>query len=277
MTQQPITFAVAGVAGRMGRQLVNAILEQGHTLTGGTERPDSPHLDTDIARLAGRSVPIGETPSSDAVDAASGAQVFVDFTAPQATLSALASLQHTSVRAVVIGTTGFTAAEEGQVAAAADAFAIVKAGNFSLGVNLACALTRITARRLGVDWDAEVLETHHRRKVDAPSGTALMLGASVAEGRGEDLSAVRRAPYDGASAERREGEIGFSVRRSGGVVGEHEVSFASEREVLSISHQALDRAVFADGALAAALWAAGQPPGLYDMDDVLGFRAAGLV
>ncbi|MEO0465561.1 MAG: 4-hydroxy-tetrahydrodipicolinate reductase [Pseudomonadota bacterium] len=272
MTDQTVKFAIAGVAGRMGRELAKSVLEARHSLTGGTERPDSPDRDIDIAVLAGRTAPLGLTPVSDAVNAAAGAHVFIDFTSPQATLSALASLQHTTVRAVIIGTTGFSAAEEAQISAASSAFAIVKAGNFSLGVNLACAITRIAARRLGTDWDVDVLETHHRRKVDAPSGTALMLGEAVAQGRGADLNALRRAPYDGTDAARSEGEIGFAVRRLGGVVGAHEVSFASEREVLSISHDALDRGVFADGALAAALWAVSQPPGLYNMDDVLGLR-----
>ena len=126
------------------------------------------------------------------------------------------------------------------------------------------------ASRLGEDWDIEVLETHHRHKVDAPSGTALMLGAAAAAGRSKPLNEVRAAPYDGADAKRVAGEIGFSVRRSGGVIGDHEVTYASEMEILSLRHTALDRAVFAYGAIKAAEWVAAQPPGLYDMSDVLG-------
>ena len=267
-----LSFAIAGVAGRMGRQLVNAALESGHLIAGGTELPDSPDRETDIAVLAGRADPIGVMPCTDPVDAAAGAQVWLDFTAPQATLAALHALRHTPVTAVVIGTTGFTPHQEAQIAAAGSEFAIVKAGNYSLGINLLTAMTRLVAERLGEDWDIEIEETHHRHKVDAPSGTALMLGEAAAKGRGKRLDQVRRAPYDGPSAEREPGEIGFAVRRSGGVVGDHDVSFASEQEILSLGHRALDRAVFARGALKAAEWAMTQPPGLYDMEDVLGLK-----
>lgn len=265
-------FAVAGVAGRMGRQLARAVLDAGHEIAGGTEIPESPHRDSDIARLAGFAHSIGERPVTDPVQAATEAHVWLDFTAPAATLAALDGLMHTSVRAVVIGTTGFNLQEDTQIAAAAEHFAIVKAGNFSLGVNLLTAMTRIVAARLGNDWDIEVLETHHRRKLDAPSGTALMLGEAAAEGRGETLASLRRAPYDGPDARRDEGEIGFAVRRAGGVVGEHEVVFASETELLRLGHSALDRRVFAEGAVAAGLWACTQPPGLYDMEDMLGLK-----
>ena len=265
-------MAVAGVAGRMGRQLVRAVIEAGHEIAGGTEIPESPHRDTDIARLAGFGQSIGERPVTDPVQAATEAHVWIDFTAPVATLAALDGLKHSSVQAVVIGTTGFNAREEAQIAAASANFAIVKAGNFSLGVNLLTAVTRIVAARLQADWDIEILETHHRRKVDAPSGTALMLGAAAAEGRGEKLETLQRAPYDGNDARRSEGEIGFAVRRAGGVVGEHDVLFASESELVRLGHTALDRRVFADGAVAAALWACRQPPGLYDMEDMLGLK-----
>ena len=268
----PIRFAVAGVAGRMGRQLVYRALERGHDIAGGTEVPDSPARDTDIAILAGLHDPIGVLPSSDPVDAATEAQVWIDFTSPQATLSALQGLRHSPIGAVVIGTTGFTAHEEAQISAAAEHFAIIKAGNFSLGVNLLAVITRLVASRLGTDWDVEIAETHHRHKVDAPSGTALMLGEAAAEGRGEKLKSVRRAPYDGADARRVPGEIGFSVQRAGGVVGEHEALFASEAELLRLGHVALDRAVFADGAIRAGEWAVGRAPGLYDMEDVLGLK-----
>ncbi|MEO0786780.1 MAG: 4-hydroxy-tetrahydrodipicolinate reductase, partial [Pseudomonadota bacterium] len=171
-----------------------------------------------------------------------------------------------------IGTTGFSALEEGQIRAAASEFAIVKAGNFSLGVNLLTALTRIVAAKLGPDWDIEITESHHRRKVDAPSGTALMLGEAAASGRGAPLESLARPPYQGPNAARSAGEIAFSVRRAGGIVGDHEAMFASEREVISLGHRALDRAVFADGAIKAAEWALTQPPGLYDMEDVLGLK-----
>ena len=272
---EPLRIAIAGVAGRMGQALVRTALVEGHDLVGGTEVPTSPVRDTDLARLVGLPFDLGQTPSSDVVDAARDARVWIDFTRPDATVAALDALRHTPVHAVVIGTTGFDAKEEARIARAAKDMAIVKAGNFSLGVNLLTALTRLAAARLGPDWDAEILETHHRHKQDAPSGTALMLGQAVAEGRRQTLPDLQAAPYDGPDARREEGRIGFAVRRSGGVVGEHEVTFASEREVIALGHQALDRTVFAAGALHAARWAMGEAPGLYDMEDVLDLKGLG--
>lgn len=266
------SFAIAGVAGRMGRQVVQAVLRAGHRVTGGTEIADSPARDSDIGLLSGHSDAIGVRPASDPVEAAADAHVWVDFTQPQATLAALHGLRHTTVRAVIIGTTGFSAAQEAEIAAASRHFAVVKAGNFSLGVNLLVAVTRLVAARLGPDWDIEILETHHRRKLDAPSGTALMLGDAAAAGRGSALETLRRAPYDGPDAQRSEGEIAFSVRRAGGVIGDHEALFANDSEIVSLSHRALDRMVFADGAVRAAEWALAQPAGLYDMEDVLGLK-----
>ena len=148
--------------------------------------------------------------------------------------------------------------------------AIVRSGNFSLGVNVLAALVEQAAARLGAGWDIEITEAHHRRKIDAPSGTALLLGEAAAHGRNAPLSELRLKPYDGVTGERPEGRIGFSVIRGGGIVGEHDVRFVAEREALTLSHTAFDRAVFADGALAAAAWAADKPPGLYSMRDVLG-------
>lgn len=262
-------IAVAGVAGRMGQQLVKAVLDQGHVLSGGSEAPGSSHLGRDIGELAGLK-PIGVPAYAGIGEAATGADVWLDFTVPVATLAALDLVPRAGVRAMVIGTTGFSEAEDARIAEASQSLAIVRAGNFSLGVNLLEALVRQAAARLGEDWDIEVLETHHRRKLDAPSGTALMLGEAAAEGRGTKLGTVRAGPYDGPEAKREPGKIGFSVRRSGGVIGEHEVTFGSDMEIVSLSHSALDRAVFAHGAIKAGEWAASQPPGLYDMSDVLG-------
>jgi 4-hydroxy-tetrahydrodipicolinate reductase len=262
-------LAIAGVAGRMGRQLASAAVEAGHTLTGASEAPGSDALGAPLSNLV-HGAPDDVQPQSDVAKAARGADVWIDFTRPGATLEALKHLKSAGVKAVVIGTTGFDAAQEAEIAEAAGELAIVKAGNFSLGVNLLCALTKRAAESLGEDWDIEILETHHRRKVDAPSGTALMLGDAAAAGRGADLKTLRQAPYDGPDAAREAGKIGFSVRRSGGVIGEHEVTFGSEKEVLTLAHSALDRSVFAHGALAAARWALRQPAGLYDMNDVLG-------
>jgi 4-hydroxy-tetrahydrodipicolinate reductase len=261
-------IAIAGGAGRMGRALIEAAHTQGLAICGASEAPGSPFLGADLSRAVGGPA-FGITFTSDCFEAARTADVWIDFTRPEATLSALKALEATPVKAVIIGTTGFSALEDKTIAAAATRFAIVKAGNFSLGIHMLMALTRLAAERLGEDWDIEILETHHRRKIDAPSGTALMLGEAAAAGRGEDLSALRAVPRNGREALRAAGSIGFAVRRSGGVIGEHEVSFASESEIISLSHTALDRSVFAHGAIRAARWAAGQPPGLYGLADVL--------
>lgn len=268
-TRTPFSVAIAGVAGRMGRQIAAVSVDRGYRLAGGTEVEAANAYGEDIGVLAGRRA-IGIKPVGAVQVAAEGATAWIDFTRPEATLANLDALGDTGVRAVVIGTTGFSEGEERQIAAAASRFAIVKAGNFSIGVNLLEALTRLAANRLGTDWDIEVLETHHRMKADAPSGTALMLGAAAAEGRGRPLEDLRAGPYDGPDALRKGGSIGFSVRRAGGVIGEHEVTFGSEKELIRLSHTALDRSVFAEGALHAALWASGQQPGLYNMNDVLG-------
>jgi 4-hydroxy-tetrahydrodipicolinate reductase len=265
-----LSIAIAGAAGRMGRALVGAAAGNAKfRIVGGTERAGAAALGGDVGALAGFA-PLGAALTADVRAASAAAEAWIDFTTPAATLAALDALG-AEVRAAIIGTTGFDAAGEERIAAAAARLAIVRSGNFSLGVNLLAALTRQAAARLGADWDVEISETHHRRKVDAPSGTALMLGEAAAEGRGVSLRDVRLAPHDGLTGVRPEGGIGFAVQRAGGIVGEHDVLFASEREAVRLSHQAFDRAVFADGALAAALWAADKAPGLYSMQDVLGF------
>lgn len=264
-----LNIAVAGCAGRMGRQLVQAALAADHMVVGGTEAPGGVAIGDDIGRLVGVD-PIGSIVSDTLADAAQNASVWIDFTIPEATVRALSVLPDLGVRASIVGTTGFNPAQEQDITAAAQKMAIVKAGNYSLGVNLLEALVRQAAARLGVEWDIEVLETHHRHKIDAPSGTALMLAEAAAEGRGKPLGTLRAAPYDGPDAQRVPGEIGFSVRRTGGVIGDHEVTLGSELEVLSLRHTALDRSVFAHGAIKAAEWAVQQAPGLYDMTDVLG-------
>lgn len=269
-----LSVAVAGIAGRMGRQLAAAVIDRGLTLSGGSEIAAAGVFDEDIGTLAGRR-PVGLWPSADPAEAAAGADVWIDFTRPEGTLAALRALNTTSVHAVIIGTTGFTPEQEALICDAAGRFAIVKAGNFSVGINLLEALVRQAAASLGSDWDIEILESHHRLKVDAPSGTALMLGEAAAWGRGASLNALQAAPYLGGDAKRREGAIGMAVRRAGGIYGEHEVMFASPREVIRLSHMALDRTVFAEGAVQAALWAARQEPGLYNMNDVLGLSHTG--
>src|SRR5690606_2317582 len=175
--------------------------------------------------------------------------------------------------ALAIGSTGLTDDQEAEIARAAEKAAIVRSGNFSLGVNILVGLVKRAAARLdAADWDIEILESHHRKKVDAPSGTALMLGDAAAEGRHADLADLRVPAREGITGERKSGSIGFAALRAGGIVGDHTVLFASDDEVLTLSHAAIDRALFAKGAVAAAVWVSGRSPGLYDMQDVLGFR-----
>lgn len=264
-----ISISVAGCAGRMGRQLVAAGHNAGHRVSGGTELAGSAALGQDLGPLAGVEA-LGVTATEALEVALPGANVWIDFTVPGATLKAVSMLKAFNVGAAVIGTTGFSPEEEAELESAARDVAIVKAGNFSLGVNLLEALVQQAAARLGPDWDIEISETHHRHKVDAPSGTALMLGEAAAQGRGAAFNALKSAPYDGPEAKRVPGQIGFAVARSGGVIGDHEVTFGSEMEVVSLRHTALDRAVFAHGAIKAAEWAVKQKPGFYDMSDVLG-------
>ena len=257
-------IAIAGICGRMGRTITELASERGFKVAGGTEAPNN--------EFVGKSVMIGSesvTPIADTKIAAESADVWIDFTRPSATLSALEDLRSTSVKAVVIGTTGFSPQEEEQITSVSKRLAIVKAGNFSLGVTLLCHLSKIASRKVNSDWDIEILESHHRHKVDAPSGTALMLGEAIADGRGQKLSDVKREPYDGAHSVRQEGEVGFAVRRAGGIVGEHEVMIANDHEVIRLAHMASDRKVFAQGALVAAIWVADQAPGLYRIEDVL--------
>jgi 4-hydroxy-tetrahydrodipicolinate reductase len=266
-----LSIAIAGVAGRMGGALIRAASEtkQEVRIVGGTERAGSPALSIDLGTVAGIR-PIGVAATHDVRAAAAGADIWIDFTAPEASLAALAALPGTRVRAAIVGTTGLSAEQEARIGEASRRIAIVRSGNFSLGVNLLANLVREAASKLGSGWDIEIVETHHHRKIDAPSGTALLLGGAAAEGRGGTLEDLRLPPREGVTGARPKGRIGFAVVRGGGVVGEHEVIFAAERELLRLSHQALDRAVFADGALAAAIWVADKPPGLYSMSDVLG-------
>src|SRR5690606_2586750 len=251
-----LSIAIAGAAGRMGAALIRAAAADARfRIVGATERPGAAHE------------PLPVPVSESAATAAADADAWIDFTAPAATLAALDALAGTKARAAIIGTTGFSAEEEAAIAAHARRIAIVRSGNFSLGVNLLAALGEQAAAKLGPAWDIEISEAHHRRKVDAPSGTALLLGEAAAKARGTELAKVRRTDPRGA---RPESAIGFAVTRGGGIVGKHDVMFAAERECLVLGHEAFDRAVFADGALAAALWAADKPAGLYSMRDVLG-------
>jgi 4-hydroxy-tetrahydrodipicolinate reductase len=221
--------------------------------------------------VAGGGAALGVTVTDDPLEAFARAQAVVDFTSPEATVdfAALAA----QARAVhVIGTTGLEPAHLAKIAAAARHAVIVRAGNMSLGVNLLVGLTRKVAEALDADWDIEVVEAHHRMKVDAPSGTALMLGQAAAEGRRINLPDVRDSGRDGITGARRPGAIGFSAIRGGDIVGEHDVIFAGQGERITLRHVATDRAIFARGAIRAAIWGQDRKPGEYDMMDVLGLR-----
>jgi 4-hydroxy-tetrahydrodipicolinate reductase len=262
---------ILGAAGRMGRTLVRLVHEAPDLeLAAALERPGSGALGSDAGSLAG----VGElgVPVTDDLDAAlSGAHGVIDFTAPAASV---ALSRETARRGLVhvIGTTGCSADDDEAIArGAADGARIVKSGNMSLGVNLLAVLVEQAARALGPDaFDIEVLEMHHRHKVDAPSGTALLLGQAAAAGRGVGLADASVRVRDGHTGPRSPGTIGFATLRGGSVVGDHEVILAGEGERITLSHHAEDRAIFARGALRAALWARSRPPGLYSMRDVLG-------
>ena len=265
-------LVIAGAGGRMGRTLVKAIAEtKGLVVAAALEQAGSPLLGQDCGELAGLGRN-GVALSTDAAAALAQADGIVDFTIPAATVdlvrkAAPAGLVH------VIGTTGFSADDERSIAAAAAAGAvIVKSGNMSLGVNLLAALVRRVARTLDDSFDIEVLEMHHNKKIDAPSGTALLLGRAAAEGRGIDLDKRSVMTRQGHTGARKAGDIGFATLRGGSVVGEHNVMFAGPAERIELAHKAEDRMIFARGALKAALWARGQKPGLYSMADVLGLK-----
>jgi 4-hydroxy-tetrahydrodipicolinate reductase len=201
------------------------------------------------------------------------ADVVIDFTAPAASVELAEACAARGGPALVIGSTGFEPAELAAIATASKSVAIVRSGSYSLGLNMMTGLVEQAARALGPDADIEILEAHHRFKVDAPSGTALMLGEAAARGRGVDLDDVARRARDGVTGPRPADEIGFAVLRGGSIVGEHSVGFLSQGETLTLSHSAGDRSMFARGAIAAALWVVERPPGEYDMRDVLGFTA----
>ncbi len=265
-------LVVVGAGGRMGQSLIRVIQEsEGAQLSGAIERAGSAYLGKDAGELAGvghLNVPVSEDP----LPVFAQAEGVIDFTVPAASiefagLAAQARIVH------VIGTTGCTSEDETRFAAAARHATIIKSGNMSLGVNLLAALVEQAAKSLGPDeFDIDVLEMHHKHKIDAPSGTALMLGEAAATGRTIDLEGNAVKSRDGIIGPRETGSIGFATLRGGSVIGEHSVFFAGEGEVIELSHRATDRALFARGALRAALWGKGKKPGLYSMKDVLGLN-----
>ena len=262
---------VAGAGGRMGRTLVKAIADaKGLALAGALEDARSPLIGWDAGTLAG-TPENGVKLVSDAGALIGKADGIIDFTAPVATV-ACAELAAKSGKVHIIGTTGLSAGDEAKIREAAKTAVIVKSGNMSLGVNLLAALTRRVAKTLDATFDIEILEMHHNQKVDAPSGTALMLWRAAAEGRGIDLDKHSIRSRDGHTGARKPGDIGFASLRGGSVVGEHGVIFAGPAERVELVHKAEDRMIFARGALHAALWARTQKPGLYSMVDVLGLK-----
>jgi 4-hydroxy-tetrahydrodipicolinate reductase len=262
-------IAVMGAAGRMGRELVRTVhATPGCVVAGAIEPVGSSALGLDVGVLAGVGE-LGVPVTSDALEIVAKVDGILDFTRPAASVE-FAGLAANARIVHVMGTTGFSAADEAAIKAAARHATIVKAGNMSLGVNLLVALTRKVAQALDEDFDIEVLEMHHKHKVDAPSGTALMLGQAAAEGRGIALDDRSVRSRDGHTGERRRGDIGFATLRGGNVVGEHSVVFAADGERLVLSHIATDRGIFSRGAIKAALWGRGKGPGLFSMMDVLG-------
>ncbi|KFC75583.1 4-hydroxy-tetrahydrodipicolinate reductase [Bosea sp. LC85] len=262
-------LVVVGAAGRMGRMLIKAITEaEGCTVSAAIERPGSAALGQDAGILAGLPA-LGVPVSDDALPAFVEAEGVLDFTAPDATV-AFAALAAQARIAHVVGTTGMEPAHLAKLEAAARHAAIIRSGNMSLGVNLLAALVRKVSATLGTDWDIEIVEMHHRMKVDAPSGTAVLLGEAAAQGRDVSLTEARVASRDGHTGVRPPGAIGFAALRGGTVVGDHKVIFAGAGERLELAHVAEDRALFAQGAVKAALWGRGRKPGLYSMADVLG-------
>ena len=266
-----IRVAVAGASGRMGRTLIRALAEaEDMRLAFALERPGHAELGEDAGALAGLPV-TGIALSDDPLAALAASDAVLDFTTPAASvplseLSAQARIVH------VIGTTGFSEADLVRLNAAARHAVIVKSGNMSLGVNLLSALVRAAARALP-NFDIEIVEMHHRMKVDAPSGTALLLGEAAAQGRGVALKDHQQRARDGETGVRPDGTIGFASLRGGTVVGDHSVTLAGPFERIELTHRAEDRMIFARGALAAARWGQGQKPGLYSMNDVLGLSS----
>ncbi|MEK1890609.1 MAG: 4-hydroxy-tetrahydrodipicolinate reductase [Phyllobacterium sp.] len=271
-TATPMKLAVVGAGGRMGQTLIRLINETpGAVLAGAVERAGSPHIDRDAGEIAGVGS-LGVTVTDDALKVFIGVEGILDFTAPAATvefseLAAQARIVH------VIGTTGCSAEDDAKILAAARHAVVIKSGNMSLGVNLLSVLVKQAAKALSSDdFDLEILEMHHKHKVDAPSGTALLLGQAAADGRDIALGQHSVRVRDGHTGAREPGTIGFAALRGGSVVGDHSVILAGPGERITLSHHAEDRTIFARGAIKAALWGKDRKPGLYSMLDVLGLN-----
>jgi 4-hydroxy-tetrahydrodipicolinate reductase len=268
MSAENVRIIVTGASGRMGRMLVRAVTEaKGLVLVGATERAGSEHLGRDAGELAG--IETLAVTLTDNIENCPEADVVIDFTAPKASLLHAHFVAEKGMR-MVIGTTGFSVEQMTELKQSLADTPTIMAANYSVGVNLALNLIRQTAEVLGPDYDAEIYEAHHKHKVDAPSGTALAMGRSLAEGRGVDLEKMAVYAREGMTGARKSGSIGFAVVRAGNIVGDHKVMFVSDEERIEIAHVASDRMVFAKGAARAAGWLNSQKPGWYDMRDVLG-------
>ena len=253
----------------MGRAVISALSENPSVkLIAALTHSESSDLGKDSVALAdakGEAVLL-----TDDMAAARDSDVVIDFSAPKASLTLAEAVKNSGVKAVVSGTTGMSARESDVFHKTCEGLVLLQSGNFSLGVNMLEALVEIAASKLRQGWDIDVLEMHHRHKVDAPSGTALMLGEAAARGRNVALDEVQKLSREGQTGARPEGEIGFATLRGGGVIGEHSVKIASELEMITLCHSAFDRSVFAKGAVSATIWAVNQPAGRYDMKDMLG-------
>jgi 4-hydroxy-tetrahydrodipicolinate reductase len=264
-----IQIAVLGATGRMGQTLCRLISEAGDLqLVGAATEPGHPAIGQDVGSIAG-SAPLGILVTDDAKEAVANCQVAIDFTLPDALTQNLAACVSTKT-ALVIGTTGLSDEQQGLIEHAADSISIVYGRNMSIGINVLTELVRQASGALGADYEVEITEAHHRNKLDAPSGTALQLGETVARQRGTTLESSAVYDRHESSAPRAAGTIGFTSIRAGSIVGDHAVILAADEEIIEIKHRAMDRAAFARGALRAARWVVGQPVGLFSMNDVLG-------
>ena len=270
-----IELGILGADGRMGAAVIRAIAENPDVHLGAAiTAPGRDGLGQDAGTLSGVG-PLGVTLSSDMKAGLHNCDVLIDFSAPTAAINAAQILSSSDFsgrcKALVSGTTGFASSEDTALNAVSENMPLLRAGNFSPGVTALSVLVELAAEKLGAGWDIEILEMHHRHKVDAPSGTALLLGEAAAKGRGLNLAASQVLSRVGVTGARADKDIGFAVLRGGGVFGRHDVKLANEHEMITLSHDAFDRSVWARGAVSAAIWTAKQKPGLYSMRDVLGF------
>jgi len=268
--QNPLRVCVAGASGRMGQMLVDAVRESGDcVLSGALDIAASPSIGLDAGAFAGQSTGVAITADLD--QGLAGSQFLIDFTRPEGTLGHLRACVKHRVN-VVIGTTGFTEAQKAEIAEASKSIAIMMAPNMSVGVNVTLKLLEMAAKALSTGYDIEIVEAHHRHKVDAPSGTALKMGEVIAGALGRDLKDCAVYAREGVTGERDPSSIGFATIRGGDIVGDHTVLFAGTGERIEISHKSSSRATYAQGSLRAVRFLAGKSSGLYDMFDVLGLN-----